>query len=346
MSNNIRIGIIGAGGNTRSRHIPGFQAIEGVEVTVLANRSRESSQRVADEFGIRRIAESWEDIVSDPEVDAICIGTWPNLHAEATIAGLENCKHVLTEARMARNLEEAERMMAASRAHPDLVAQIVPSPMSLALDGTIIKMLKEGTLGELREIFQTHTGCQSVGADAPVTFRQDRALSGNNILTMGIMHEMTQRWIPGRPEWLLSDAMTYTTQRRNAETGAMQVVDVPDSVSILGRYASGLRLIYHFSGVESGESRKESRLNGSRGSLRIDLAKQKIYFAKGGSEEQELVEIDPDLQGGWRAEADFVDSIRVGAPVTLTGFEAGVEYMRFTDAVHRSLSDRAGRVVL
>ena len=130
MGDKLQIGIVGAGSNTRNRHIPGFQSIDGVEVVVLANRTRESSQRVADSFGIRRIAEKWEDVVSDPGVDAVCIGTWPNLHAAATIAALENGKHVLTEARMARNLEEAEQMLAASRAHPDLVAQIVPAPMS------------------------------------------------------------------------------------------------------------------------------------------------------------------------------------------------------------------------
>ncbi len=45
----IRIGLVGAGANTRLRHIPGFQAIDGVELVSVANRSRESGQRIADE---------------------------------------------------------------------------------------------------------------------------------------------------------------------------------------------------------------------------------------------------------------------------------------------------------
>ena len=52
----LRIGLIGAGGNTRLRHIPGFLKCEGVEVVVLCKRSMESSQKVADEFGIPRVA--------------------------------------------------------------------------------------------------------------------------------------------------------------------------------------------------------------------------------------------------------------------------------------------------
>ena len=48
----IRIGIVGAGANTKEKHIPGFQALDGVEIVSVANRSRESGQRVADEYGI------------------------------------------------------------------------------------------------------------------------------------------------------------------------------------------------------------------------------------------------------------------------------------------------------
>ena len=48
----LRIGLIGAGANTRLQHIPGFQGIDGVEITAVCNRSRESGQRIADEYGI------------------------------------------------------------------------------------------------------------------------------------------------------------------------------------------------------------------------------------------------------------------------------------------------------
>lgn len=51
----LRIGFIGAGGNTTLRHIPGLQAIEGVELVAVCNRSEESGRRVADEFGIARV---------------------------------------------------------------------------------------------------------------------------------------------------------------------------------------------------------------------------------------------------------------------------------------------------
>ncbi len=101
MPDTIRIGLVGAGGNTRLRHIPGLQKIAGVEIASVANRSRASSERVAQEFGIPRIHDRWTDLVNDPDIDAVMIGTWPYLHCPITLAALDAGKHVLTEARIA-----------------------------------------------------------------------------------------------------------------------------------------------------------------------------------------------------------------------------------------------------
>ena len=80
----IRIGIIGAGQNTRKTHIPKLQAIPGVEIVEVVNRSTSSSQKVAEEFGIRQIRSNWEEVASSDAVDAVVIGTWPYLHCEAS----------------------------------------------------------------------------------------------------------------------------------------------------------------------------------------------------------------------------------------------------------------------
>ena len=58
----VRIGFVGAGANTTLRHIPGFKAIEGVELVSVANRSRASGQRIADEYGIPQVFDSWADL--------------------------------------------------------------------------------------------------------------------------------------------------------------------------------------------------------------------------------------------------------------------------------------------
>ena len=140
----IRLGFIGAGRNTRDRHIPGFVNVEGVELAAVANRSRESGQRVADSFNIATVYDNWRDLLDDPTIDAICIGTWPYMHANLTMAALEKGKHVLCEARMASNSDEAKAMLNASLNRPDLVAQIVPGPSTFRVDNLMQQLVADG----------------------------------------------------------------------------------------------------------------------------------------------------------------------------------------------------------
>ena len=143
MAENVRVGLIGAGANTLLRHIPGFQAIDGVDVVAVANRTEESAQRVADQHHIPTVHQHWTDVVDDLDIDAVCIGTWPYMHSTITLAALEAGKHVMTEARMAMNAAEAHQMYAASQAHPELVAQIVPSPFGLRIHQVVQDLLQE-----------------------------------------------------------------------------------------------------------------------------------------------------------------------------------------------------------
>src|SRR5215469_649961 len=107
----LRVGLIGAGGNTRLRHIPGLRALPDVEIVAVVNRRSASTQAAAREFGIPRTFERWEELVAHPDIDAVVIGTWPYLHCAITLPALEAGKHVLTEARMAMNAAEAHRML-------------------------------------------------------------------------------------------------------------------------------------------------------------------------------------------------------------------------------------------
>jgi predicted dehydrogenase len=73
---------------------------------------------------------------------------------------------------------------------------------------------------------------------------------------------------------------------------------------------------------------------GSNGALHWRLG-DSMSFAAAGEEPQPL-EPDSGTAGEWRVEQDFVDSIRLGAPVELTNFEDGVHYMEIIEATHRS----------
>jgi len=65
------VGLVGAGDNTRRRHIPGLRAQPGVELVAVCNRRPESTQTVARDFAIPRTFARWQDLVADPDVDAV-----------------------------------------------------------------------------------------------------------------------------------------------------------------------------------------------------------------------------------------------------------------------------------
>ena len=124
----------------------------------VANRSLESSQRVADEFNIPRAYGSWQELLDDDSIDAILIGTWPYMHSTLTLAALEKGKHVLTQARMANTAQEARDMLAASQRHPDLVCQLVPTSTSYRIDNVLKRMIREGYLGEVLSVEPVRAG--------------------------------------------------------------------------------------------------------------------------------------------------------------------------------------------
>ena len=77
----IRVGLIGAGGNVRNRHIPGFQKINDLEIIGVANRSLESGRSVADQFNIPRVYNGWQELLEDDESTQSVLGPGPTCTA-------------------------------------------------------------------------------------------------------------------------------------------------------------------------------------------------------------------------------------------------------------------------
>jgi predicted dehydrogenase len=336
----LRIGLIGAGANTRQMHIPGFRKVDHVEVTAVANRSRASGERVAAEFGIPRVFDSVEALCADRGIDAVCIGTWPYKHREYTILALEAGKHVLCEARMARDLAEAEEMLAASQRHPGLVAQLVPAPFDFRLGPTITRMIAEGALGQVREVTVTILNGSGLDPATPLHWRQRADYSGKNVMMFGIFVEVIHRWL-GDHTRVAADGQVVIPERLDAETGRPGKVEVPDTYGVLGRLANGARITYTFSSVAAGSASNGVSVFGTKGTIRWSMG-DKATFAVHGEQFAD-VEPDPGTDRGWCVEEDFVASVREGAPVRLTNFADGVRYMKVIDGAYESW--KQGRAV-
>ena len=344
MADTIRIGVVGAGANTRLHHIPKLKKIEGVEIVSVANRSRASSERVAQEFNIPRVQSNWQELVNDPQIHAVVIGTWPYMHCPITLAALAAGKHVLTEARIAMDAAEARQMLAASRARPNLVTQVVPGPTTFAADPMVMHLLNDNYIGELQALdLRVPTGF--LNRDAPMHWRMDRDFSGMNIMSMGIWYECISRWV-GPATAVMARTRTAVPHRVDKERGERRAVSVPDHVEVLADLANGAIARMHWSSVAGFMPGPEVSLYGSEGTLRLELrGRDNVALSGGrrGDKEMAAIEIPADKTYRWRVEEEFIGAIRGQEQVRRTAFADAVKYMDFTEAVH--ISSREGRRV-
>ncbi len=342
--NNIRVAVIGAGANTRKLHIPNLQAQTGVEIVAVANRTRASGRTVAREFDIPRVADSWEDIIYDDEIDAVCIGTWPYMHAPLTIAALESDKHVMCEARMALNSMEAHAMFEASRMHPRLVAQIVPAPHTLAFDRTIIDLISKGYIGDLITLdVRIAEGSNFPQWDGLALWRHDRDLSGNNIMFLGIWYEIIMRWA-GPAKTVQAVGQNVVKYRKRAD-GTRAAMTIPDHIDVICTMEQGGQMGLTVSNVVGHLPRTDIYICGTEGTIRLTDEDGKLELSAGRRRNKRLtpVKIPKNKKGGWRVEEEFINAIRGKEIITYTDFSTGVKYMEWTDAVTKAL--RTGGMV-
>ena len=328
---NIRVGIIGAGANTRDRHIPGLQAIEGVEIVAVCNRSQESGERVAQRFGIERACTNWQEIVHAADIDAVVIGTWPYMHRLVTVAALEADKHVMCEARMAMNASEAHCMYDALRSRPHLVAQIVPSPLSLRVDRTIQRLIRDGWLGDVL-VVDIHAGGAFIDKDNTMHWRHNMDLSGLNVMSIGIWYEAMQRWV-GEATSVVAKGKTFTPMRLDEE-GRLTGVRIPDHIDIIADMACGGQAHIQVSNVTGFGESASATIYGSEGTLRF--SEDILTGGRRGDDGLSEIEVPAHEAGGWRVEEEFISAIRGHEEITHTDFRTGVKYMEFTEAVYRS----------
>lgn len=333
----IRVGVVGAGGIVSSTHIPGLRRMPGVEIVAVANRSLESSERAARELGIPRAYASWEELLAADGIDAVLIGTWPYMHRAITLASLDSGRHVLCQARMANDAAEAREMLAASRRHPNLVCQLVPTSGSYRIDRAIQGLLANGGIGEVLsvEVQMLQRGFADFGGE--LDWRHDPEFSGINVLNVGGTYESVMRWLgPGTRVFGVTRVQIPT--RRDA-AGAQRRASIPDHVEVLYELGNGAPVHMKFSETTGLSRGNDIWIFGTEGTIHVDNA-QNVFVGRRGDTELRAHPNPPESQAKHRVEEEFVNAIRGLEPVTLNTFEIGVRYMEWTEAVHRSAQAR------
>ena len=329
----VRVGLIGAGTNVQNVQIPGFRRIPECEILAVANRSLQSSRRVADAFGIPRAYSHWGELLEDRDVDAILIGTWPYMHRTLTLAGLESGKHVLCQGRMANTAAEAREMLEASQRKPRLVSQLVPTSTSYHLDNVLRRLVSEGYAGEILsvELQRLQGGFADIGGE--LGWRQSFEFSGYNTLNLGSTYESMMRWV-GPGDRVMAMTNTHVSYRRGPD-GQMTSVAIPDHIDVMYELANGAQIHMRVSATTGLSNGNQMWIYGTEGTIHVDRD-QDIFAGRRGDAGLSPVPNPPEPQAYYRVEEEFINAIRGVEEVTMATFETGVRYMDFVEAVYRS----------
>ena len=329
----VRIGMIGAGGVARARHLPALAGVPEADLRLVWSRDPARAAAVADEFGFAGGASRWEDIVDSADVDAVIAATPPVLHHPVTLRALSAGKHVLSQARMARNLREAREMLRASEAAPHLVACLYPPLPGLKGDRVMKRLIRDGYVGDIRDV--RVMGMSLLDPGDGYSWQSDPDVTGVNAMTVGMWAEVLNRWVGPAARVMATGA----SHRRKRTTAGGATVDsvVPDSLGISADLECGATATYHFSTAAAFGPGSSIEIYGDRGALVYTLFEERIEGATAGDAALGAVPVPEAEERRQTTDSEFVRAVLEGGSVS-PDFAEGVRYMEFSEAVAVSLA--------
>jgi len=144
-------GVIGCADIAVKKVIPAMNGSELSHVTAIASRSPERARATADTLGITKSYGSYEELLGDPEIEAVYIPLPNHLHPEWAIASAEAGKHVLCEKPLATNSAAAKQMVdAAERSGVKLMEAFMYRLHPMWAE--VRRLIADGAVGELRAV--------------------------------------------------------------------------------------------------------------------------------------------------------------------------------------------------
>ena len=145
----VKWGVLGTADIARGQTIPGMQQAEHCELYAIAGRKLEKAQRYQQQFGFRKAYGSYDELLADPEVEAVYIPLPNDLHCEWSIRALKAKKHVLCEKPLAVSEAQGEEMFRTAEENGVLLMEAfayLHSPFVKAVKAE----LDAGVIGEIR----------------------------------------------------------------------------------------------------------------------------------------------------------------------------------------------------
>ena len=190
--NELRWGILSTADIGRTKVIPAIQRARRCRVVAIASREPGRARQVAEELAIPAAYGTYEELLGDPNVDAVYIPLPNHLHLEWTIKAIAAGKHVLCEKPLALNAADAARMVDAAEAAgltlmEAFMYRLHPSWMAVR------DLIAAGRIGRLMAIQSWF----SYYNDDPANIRNIRAAGGGALYDVGCYNVNLSRLLFG-----------------------------------------------------------------------------------------------------------------------------------------------------
>ena len=173
----VRWGIIGVGNVTERKSGPGFQQAERSELVAVMRRNGELAADYARRNNVSRWYDDADELINDPQVDAVYVATPPDSHREYVVRVARAGKPVYVEKPMARTALECEDMISAcDEAGVGLFVAYYRRAMPRFV--TVKELLDSGRIGQLRTVSVRNERAAPVGEADNEGWRVDPEISG------------------------------------------------------------------------------------------------------------------------------------------------------------------------
>jgi predicted dehydrogenase len=199
MTERLRWGVIGAG-RIAGVFTADLNVGDSGRVIAIGSRHLESADRFADQFAIPHRYGSYQELVSDPEVDVVYVATPHPMHHANTLLALEAGKPVLVEKAFTMNAAEARELVAAARSKGLFLMEAMWTRF-LPHIAEIRRLVAAGSLGEIVTVTADHG--QWFPKD-PSSRLFDPELGGGALLDLGVYPVSFASMVLGRPSRIVA----------------------------------------------------------------------------------------------------------------------------------------------
>ena len=320
----VKWGVLGTAGIAAGCTIPGMKKAKSCELYAIAGRSIEKAMAFQERFGFQKVYEGYDELLADPEVEAVYIPLPNNIHCEWVEKALKAHKHVLCEKPIAMNESELRRMFKTAKENGVILMEAyayLHSPYVSSLK-KIVECEEIGKIDYIDTAFLTQ--------DYSEDFRLHKELGGGGIYDIGCYcTTMILSLVDSNIEYIKADAELDKT-------------GVDHMAGVLIKFTNGVRASFNAGmmlGVDTNDRYDRLFVHGSKGYIRSNVEYNQegdlefeITF-KDGKDERILHKAKVNSESNYCLEIEQLNDCILNGATPHISEEFSIKNMRLLDKI-------------